>query len=451
VSPSTYLFLSIDLPAMLAGTLAAMTCALLGNFLVLRRQSLMGDAISHAVLPGIVVGFLIAGTRRTLPIFIGAGVSAMLTVLMISALRRVARVEPGAAMGVSFSILFALGVLLIEQAAARHVDLDADCVLYGQLEYINWTPPEAWSELLSRATWASLPRQVVVLFGALVLVCAFVLAFYKELRLTTFDPAHASAIGFSAPRLNAALMVLVAGATVAAFEAVGSILVIAMLITPPATARLLTDRYAVQLLLSLVLAGVTGVLGYLAGAFLPDALGLEGGSLNAAGAMTVVGVLILLIVIVFAPTHGVLARARRRRALACQMARDDVLALLYRLEESRPDHAMLASRLEALIGAAAGRPVRTLARDGLVRVEGGQVSLTDEGRQLAQGLIRSHRLWESWLVQELGLRPDHVHQTAERLEHLQDKGRPLRPAPDAASTDPHNRPIPDPTGNDASG
>ncbi|MFI4896988.1 MAG: metal ABC transporter permease, partial [Phycisphaerales bacterium JB059] len=301
MSPSTYLFFSIDLPAMLAGTLAAMTCALLGNFLVLRRQSLMGDAISHAVLPGIVVGFLVAGTRRTLPIFIGAGVSAMLTVFMINALRRVARVEAGAAMGVSFSILFALGVLLIEQAAARHVDLDADCVLYGQLEYINWTPPGTWSELLSASTLSSLPRQVVVLLGALLLVSAFVLAFYKELRLATFDPAHASAIGFSAPRLNAALMVLVAGATVAAFEAVGSILVIAMLITPPATARLLTDRYTTQLLLSVFFAAGAGVLGYFSGAFLPDALGLEGGALNAAGAMTVVGVLILIVVIVFAP------------------------------------------------------------------------------------------------------------------------------------------------------
>ncbi|MFI4896985.1 MAG: metal-dependent transcriptional regulator [Phycisphaerales bacterium JB059] len=133
------------------------------------------------------------------------------------------------------------------------------------------------------------------------------------------------------------------------------------------------------------------------------------------------------------------------------MARDDVLALLYRLEESRPDHAMLASRLEELIGSAAGRPVRTLARDRLVEVEDDQVKLTDEGRRLARGLIRSHRLWESWLVQELGLRPDHVHQTAERLEHLRAKGEPLRPSPDDAETDPHDRPIPDANAPDASG
>ena len=175
MSPSAHLFLSIDLPAMLAATLAAVACALLGNFLVLRRQSLMGDAISHAVLPGIVAGFLIAGTRSTLPVFLGAGASALITVMMIGALRRVARVEAGAAMGVSFSILFALGVLLIEQAAARHVDLDADCVLYGQLEYISWTPPESWSGLLTPDALAGLPRQVVVLLGAVLVVVAFVL------------------------------------------------------------------------------------------------------------------------------------------------------------------------------------------------------------------------------------------------------------------------------------
>ncbi len=445
MSPGMATFMALDLPAMLAGTLAALACALLGNFLVLRRQSLMGDAISHAVLPGIVLGFLIAGSRATLPIFLGAGASALVTVLMISALRRVARVEAGAAMGVSFSIMFALGVLLIEQAAARHVDLDAECVLYGQLEYVNWYPPTDWGEFWTLATLRDVPRQVVVLLGAVGVVGLFIALFFKELRITTFDPAHASAIGINSGFMGVVLMTLVAGATVAAFEAVGSILVIAMLITPPATARLLTDRYVTQILLSAAIAVLIGVGGYLAGAFGPSLLGLEGVSLNIAGTMTVLAVLMLVLTIFLSPTHGVLARARRRGRLAVQIARDDILALLYRLEEVRPDHAMLEAKLSQAMGQT--RQTRGALRElialGLVQREGGTLALRHAGRAHARGIVRSHRLWETWLVEELGLRADHVHQTAERLEHLREGGRPIEPDVPDGGLDPHQRPIPD--------
>jgi len=445
MSPGVATFISLDLPAMLAGTLGAIACALLGNFLVLRRQSLMGDAISHAVLPGIVVGFLVAGSRSTWPIFLGAGASALVTVLMINALRRIARVEAGAAMGVSFSIMFALGVLLIEQAAARHVDLDAECVLYGQLEYVNWYPPTDWGEFWTLDTLRDVPRQVVVLLGAVVLIGAFIGLFFKELRITTFDPAHASAIGFSSGLMGVLLMTLVAGATVAAFEAVGSILVIAMLITPPATARLLTDRYSTQILLSSAIATVTGVGGYFAGAFLPSMLGLEGVALNAAGSMTVVGVLLLIVAIVGSPTHGVLARALRRRRLTRQIARDDILGLLYRLEEVRPDHELLEDQLRGAIGhGAQTRPaLRGLVSGRHVERSSQKLFLTESGRELAKSIVRSHRLWETWLVEELGLRADHVHQTAERLEHLRADGQPIEPESPGRRFDPHERPIPE--------
>ncbi len=444
MSPQMETFISLDLPAMLAGTLAALACALLGNFLVLRRQAMMGDAISHAVLPGIVVGFLIAGSRSTWPIFLGAGVSALVTVMMISALRRVARVEAGAAMGVSFSIMFALGVLLIEQSTARGVDLDAGCVLYGQLEYINWYPPTDWGEFWSAGTLDLIPRQVVVLLGAVGVIALFVGVFFKELRITTFDPAHASAIGINSGLMGAVLMTLVAGATVAAFEAVGSILVIAMLITPPATARLLTDRYSTQILLSVGFAVVTGVLGYLVGAFLPSALGFEGMALNIAGTMTIVGVLMLIGAIFASPSHGVIARAVRRRRLARQIARDDILALLFRLEEIRPDHAMLDDQLREATGHTQARAaLRELVSRGHVERTNKGLALRDSGRALARGVVRSHRLWESWLVDTLGLRADHVHQTAERLEHLRDAGRPIEPGEPGREFDPHDRPIPD--------
>ncbi len=444
MSDATYTLIALDLPAALAGVLAAVTCALLGNFLVLRRQSLMGDAISHAVLPGIVVGFLVAESRGTWPIFLGAAGSALAAVGIIGALRRIARVESGAAMGVGFSILFALGVLLIEQAqGARHVDLDAQCVLYGQLEYVNWYPPKEWGEFWTADTFSGIPRQLWTLAAVALASFAFVGVFYKELRLVTFDPALASALGFRAPLIQAMLMTMVAAATVAAFEAVGSILVIAMLIVPAATARLFTDRYSVQILASLAAALATGVLGYVAGAFAPAWAGLEIGgapirSLNVAGAMTVVAAALLVGAIFLAPAHGVAWRALRRRRLAVSVAAEDVLATLYRRDEGLPRDA------EPTIPDTrpARRAIASLVGDGLITREGDGLRLLDAGRERAAAVVRRHRLWETWLVDELGLRPDHVHETAERLEHLASETGAIEPDMPPRALDPHQRPIP---------
>ncbi|MCB0320226.1 MAG: metal ABC transporter permease, partial [Bdellovibrionales bacterium] len=137
-----YQFLSIDFPPLIATTAAAIACASLGNYLILRKLSLMGDAISHSVLPGIVLAFLLSSSRDILPIFLGAALAGTLSAITIEAVRRYGRVESGTSMGVVFSIFFALGVLLMELAAARNVDLDADCLLHGQLEGIFWYPPE---------------------------------------------------------------------------------------------------------------------------------------------------------------------------------------------------------------------------------------------------------------------------------------------------------------------
>ncbi len=440
MSDSLYAFVSIDLPAMTAGVLAAVVCALLGSFLVLRRQSLAGDAISHSVLPGLVVGFLVSGTRDALPMFLGAGVAALVSVALIGAVRRFGRVEPGAAMGVVFSIMFALGVVLLEQAAARQVDLDADCVLHGQLETIFWFPPSVWGDFFSWSTLQQTPRQVVVLAATLGVCAAFVAVFFKELRLAAFDPGLADALGFRSGAIHAGLMALVAAATVASFEAVGSILVVAMLICPAATARLLTDRLGSQLLVSVLVAALTGVGGYLLGAFGPEPLGLPG-AVNAAGMITVVAGLVLALACLAAPRHGVIARTVRRRRLGARVAREDALAALYRLEEQRLPATPAA--IATLIGVAAEseRSIRLAERAGQAEHDGAAYRLTPAGRAEAKQIIRSHRLWESYLVDEAGLRPDHVHGLATQLEHLaREQGR-VAPDIDRA-VDPHEREIP---------
>lgn len=301
------LSIGVDLFPLLAAVLAAVTCGVLGNFLLLRKLSLMGDAISHSVLPGLVIAFLIAATRSPMVMFLGAAIAGIATVMLVELVRKLGRVEPGAAMGVVFTVMFALGVLLIEQAAVRHVDLDADCVLHGQLETLVWyDAPATLGELLRWATLAEVPRTVATLTIMTTLAFLFVAALFKELRLAAFDPGLATTQGFSANLLHYLLMAFVAAATVASFEAVGSILVIAMLICPAATARLLTDRLLPQIIWSIVFALTAAIGGYLAAIIVPGFWGKD--AVNAAGSITVVSGLLLAAAIIGSPKHGIATR-----------------------------------------------------------------------------------------------------------------------------------------------
>lgn len=417
--------LGLDLFPLLAAALAAVGCGLLGNFLLLRRLSLMGDAISHSVLPGLVIAFIVAGSRDPLPMFLGAALAGVATVILVEVVKKLGRVEPGAAMGVVFSILFALGVLLLEQAAVRQVDLDADCVLHGQLETLVWYgAPDTLSGLFHRSTLAAVPRPVLTLAATAILSLLFVVVFFKELRISAFDPALATAQGFSAGLLHVLLMVAVAAATVASFEAVGSILVIAMLIVPAATARLLTDRLLPQLVISVLVAITTTVGGYLAATSVPAIWGKD--AVSAAGSMAVASGILLAVAALLSPRHGVIVRVLRRHRLARSVAIDDLLAAMYRAEE--------AGRASSIAPARAGLPAAR--RAGFVALAPDGFRLTEAGRGRAATVIRRHRLWEHYLVEHAGLAADHVHETAEHLEHLRTR------LPQGPATDPHGKPIP---------
>ncbi len=457
-------FIQYDVPALAAATCAAVSCALLGNFLLLRRLSLMGDAISHAVLPGIVVAFLLVGSRATLPVVAGAAIAGVVVTVAVEFLCRLGRVDPGASMGVAFSVLFALGVVLLEQTAASHIDLDADCVLYGQLEDIAWLGPEGWGDAFSWGHLQNLPREVLTLVSVGIVVVLFITIFFKELRITSFDPDLASTLGFRPGWMHYAMMILVSIAVVASFEAVGSIQVIAMLICPPATARLLTDRLHVQLWLSVACAVLSSVGGYMVAAHVPAlVVGPGTPSLDAAGTMTVTSGVLLGLTIVFSPWHGLVARHVRRFMTAVRIEREDLLAMLYRLEEvhsagdgETPRDMSKVQIIEALRGdrGGPGLAIRVALRGALRRGEimgaSGRFGLTEAGRRRAQGIIRMHRLWEHYLVHELGLRPDHVHRTAMALEHVTSRAMQdeLETAGGEVATDPHDRPIPDPVPGD---
>lgn len=281
-------FLQLDLPALLAAVLAGGTCGLLGSFLVLRRESLVGDALAHAVLPGIVLGFALTGARAGLPMLLGALAAALLAVAAIGAVRRAARLEPGAATGAVFTVFFAAGLVALEVTGARSVDLDLDCVLFGQLETLVWPAATGWRSLLDPAALAAAPRQLGLLAGVAAAAALAVALCWRPLRLLCFDPGYAAVLGLPVRRLEAALALLVAAAAVAAFESVGSILVVALLVCPAAALRLLTDRYAVQVVGGAALGAGLGALGYGLAGPLPAALGLPV-TVSAAGAIGTLG------------------------------------------------------------------------------------------------------------------------------------------------------------------
>ncbi|MEM9081334.1 MAG: metal ABC transporter permease [Verrucomicrobiota bacterium] len=269
----------------ITGALIAAACALPGCFLVLRKMSMMGDAISHAVLPGLAIAFLLTGTRASLPMFLAAAATGVLTAVFTQWIAKFGNVDRGAAMGIVFTTLFAVGLLLIVQAA-DHVELDPGCVLYGAIEFIPL-------DTISLGTLA-IPRATLVSSGVLLLNLILIIAFFKEFRLSAFDPNLADTLGFNSQFLHYLLMTMVAVTTVAAFEAVGSIIVIAMLIVPPATALLLTRRLVPVLLLATLFAIASAVLGHWSAIAIPAAFNLP--STNTSGMIaTAAGFLFLLI------------------------------------------------------------------------------------------------------------------------------------------------------------
>jgi len=239
----------------LTGALVAITCGLLGCFLVLRKMSMVGDAISHAVLPGIVIAFLLSGSRDTLPMLLGAGATGLLVTFLIEYFHRRANLQTDAAIGVTFTFLFAVGIILIS-AFTGQVDLDQDCVLYGEIAYV---PIDLW--VTSEGTVLG-PRSVYILASVLLIVVLFIRFGYKELKLTSFDPAFASALGISTALWHYLLMAAVSLATVSSFESVGAILVIAFLIGPPAIAYLISDDLKRMLAITVGLGIVISFVGY---------------------------------------------------------------------------------------------------------------------------------------------------------------------------------------------
>lgn len=286
--------IAADLIIVLSAALVALAGSLLGVFLVLRGQSMLTDAISHAVLPGIVGAFWLSGGSATLPALLGAAAMGLLTVASVELLARSGRVKVDAAIGVVFPLLFSIGVLLVSRYF-RNVHLDLDAVLYGEIAYA----PLNTVLFLGREVPESL-----LLMGSLALVNAlFVGFFYKELKVSTFDAGLAATLGFAPGALHLGLMTLLSFTTVGAFQSVGAVLIVAFVVIPPACAFLLTRRLA-------PLLGVAALIGVLASA-LGYALALWLDTSIAGMIATVLGA-VFAVCLLLSPTQGVLTTLRRR-------------------------------------------------------------------------------------------------------------------------------------------
>lgn len=274
------------------GFLVAAACGLVGNYLILRRMALVGDAISHSVLPGIAIAFLLSGSRGSLPMFLGALAAGIATTSIIELIHRNTRVKQDAAIGIVFTSLFALGVIIISLFAAK-VDLDQECVLYGEIAFIPLEAP------LQLAGVSLGPPTVLRMAVVALLTGALVLGFYKELLVSSFDPALAVSLGINATVVHYALMSWLSVVVVSAFESVGAILVVAMLILPGATASLLAQRLPIVHTLTLVHAALSAILGGHLAAWLDCSI---------AGAMAVMGAVLFGFAWVFSPSDGLLVR-----------------------------------------------------------------------------------------------------------------------------------------------
>lgn len=414
--------------ALLGSLLLGVTCGLLGCFIVVRKMALVGDALSHAVLPGVAIGFLWNMTKDPIAIFVGATIAGLLGTVVVRLIQDTTRLKEDAALGLVLATFFAAGICLLAiiQRVPNGTKSGLDKFLFGQAAAIG----AADVKLMATIT---------------ALTVIMVAGFYKEFLVTSFDAQFALVAGFPARAIHYALMLLLAFAIVIALQAVGVVLVSAMLITPAATAYLLTDRLHRMLWLSAcfgLLAGAGGAFASFLGPRFPTG-----------PFMVLSATALFALAFVFGPRHGVLVGWWRRQSRAARVRRENTLKAIYHVLEAREFKGEgvslreMAERRRETVEESA-RQAAQLRRYGLATLheEGNLIFLTPEGWQRACHIVRNHRLWELYLTNAAHIAADHVHEDAEKIEHVlgDETVRQLERRLEYATRDPHGRPIPGP-------
>ncbi len=411
----------------LAGSmLLGACCGLMGAFLVVRRLSLMGDSLSHAVLPGVALGFLWNMTKDPAAIFIGAVAAGLLGAATVQAIRRTTRHKEDAALGFVLAAFFAVGICLFTmiQNLPGGGKSGLDKFMFGQA-----------ASLGSGDVWLLGVVTLVVLGG--------VLLFYKEYLLTSFDAGFARAIGMRVEWFDHTLMLLLAFAIVSALQAVGIVLVSAMLVIPAAAAYLLTDRFRVMLLLSAAFGVLSAVLGAFAS--------YVGRNLPTGPFMVLSAAAVFALALFFGPRHGIASRWWRRRSQSARIRRENTLKTLYHaqefdetLREQIPVNDLAERRRLSLDETYAA--LHELERHDLITLSPDRsvVAFTPGGWERACQIVRNHRLWELYLTQSANYAADHVHDDAEAIEHVLSEATVMQLEKELryARVDPHGKLIP---------
>ena len=408
-TPFTYEFMvRAAIACILVGTMSAV----IGSYIIVRRLALMGDALSHAVLPGVAMAFILG-----VSFFWGAFTTGVLTALAIGFIIRNSKVKEDTAMGIMLTGALALGVILVSLIKSKSVDLMH--ILFGNVLAVS-------------------SSDLLITMVSAIAVIASVALLYKEFLLLSFDSTMAAAIGLPVSLLHYLMMVLLAVAIVASLQTVGIVLAVAMLITPGATAYLLTHRLHRMILL----AALIGIVSSVAGLFISFHLNVSSGP-----AIVLVASALFVLALLFSPHEGILQQAVHSWRHGRRMDLEDFLKSIYKMTGEkgleRVQVGALADSLDIGRSAASAR-ARRYARKGLATFTAEGVGLTKRGRLDAEDILRKHRLWETYL-EGMGIGMEALHEEAEEMEHLMTdtEADVLADALGHPKTDPHGEPIPE--------
>jgi len=380
------------LRALLASSMVGIMCGVIGAFIVLRNMSLIGDALSHAILPGIVVAFVLVG-YSTIGFFIGSVIAGLIAAVGITWIQHNVKTKNDAAIGIVFTSMFSLGVMGISYISNRPgggVHLDLKDFLFGTVLGIS-------------------NEDIILTAATLIFTLLSIVIFYRHLFITTFQPIIAETMGISVKFIHYFLMLLLSFAVVSSLRSVGVILVVAMLITPASTALLLSNKLKSVIFLS----GLFGLLAAILGLILAIILNTTPGP-----AMCIIATLVYFLAAIFAPEKGILSKYRSRLNQKQKIDQEDIIKLAVKQAAGkRLPLSFLIEKLD-ISKRAIGKHVQILDQEGMIQQEGDNIILTIKGKENAEQLVRAHRLWETYLVNKTGLTDKQIHPDAERLEHF---------------------------------
>ncbi len=424
-------FLSLQDPNLrwvLAGTvLLGLSAGALGCFAVLRERALVGDAVAHAVLPGVCLAFIITGDKDPLMLLFGSVLFGWISLIVMDFVIRNSKISADTSIGMVLSVFFGLGVVMLTwiQASGNVNQSGLDAFLFGNA--------------------ASMLPEDVMLFGFVsLMVLVVILMMFKELKLVTFDPAYASVIGYPMKRMEFLIATLLVVTITAGLQAVGVVLMASMLIIPAAAARYWTDSLRIML----IVAAITGGLSAISGSF----VSYVAPSMPTGPWMVVSAAILFVLSFFLAPGRGELRKWMKRRAQRRKVREENILKTLFQLEERDGDTSRVRTAQDVIKRRGMQRRelkkgIKSLAARKLITLYKGKPEgyvLTEKGRTEAGRIVRVHRLWELYLTEKLEIAGDHVHDDAESMEHVitPELEQQLMELLDHPEQDPHKRIIP---------